>query len=372
MNRIHRHTLALPLAVGAVGLVIYASLYPFADWRFQGMSPWSFLTAPWPQYWTGFDVASNLLGYLPLGFLWALTMVRLGWYRWVWPVGVGLPAALSLCMEAAQNFLPMRVPSQVDALLNTAGAACGVALVLLLLRWRVLAPWNHFRERCLVADPAGGFLVLVLWPWAVLYPTPVPFGLGQVWWRAEAALQRLLEDTPFETWLPPSAPVSVLSPLAEAVVVALSLWVPLLLGYAVLRRVVQRFVFAVSWALLAPTALAVSAALTYGPQHAWGWLTGPVWLGMAVAASMAFLALGLSHRASAVLLLMSLTWALVLLNQSSESAYFAQSLQIWEQGRFIRFHGLSQWVGWLWPFAALWVALRLALRRPAGHYNPTA
>ena len=26
------------------------------------------------------------------------------------------------------------------------------------------------------------------------------------------------------------------------------------------------------------------------------------------------------------------------------------SLQAWEQGRFIRFHGLAQWVGWLWPY----------------------
>jgi VanZ family protein len=372
MNRVRHRTLALPLAVGAVGLVVYASLYPFSEWRSQGMSPWSFLAAPWPQYWTAFDVVSNLLGYLPLGFLWALTMVRLGLRRWVWPVGVGLPAALSLVMEAVQNFLPMRVPSQVDALLNVLGAFCGVVLVVVLSRWRMLAPWNHFRERCLVSDTAGGFLVLVLWPWAVLYPTPIPFGLGQVWWRVEAALPQLLEGTPFEAWLPASAPVNLLSPLAEAVVVALCLGAPLLLGYALLRGVAHRLVFALLWAVLAPMVMAVSAILTYGPEHMWGWLAGPVWLGMVVAAGMAFWALAWSHRACAVLLLMSLTWALVLLNQSSESAYFAQSLQTWEQGRFIRFHGLSQWVGWLWPYAALWVALRLALRRSSGHYNSAA
>jgi hypothetical protein len=32
-------------------------------------------------------------------------------------------------------------------------------------------------------------------------------------------------------------------------------------------------------------------------------------------------------------------------------------LQTWEQGRFIRFHGVAQWLGWLWPFAVLGVAL---------------
>jgi len=45
------------------------------------------------------------------------------------------------------------------------------------------------------------------------------------------------------------------------------------------------------------------------------------------------------------------------LNQAPESPYFAQTLQGWEQGRFIRFHGLAQWVGWLWPYAALVYAL---------------
>jgi hypothetical protein len=41
------------------------------------------------------------------------------------------------------------------------------------------------------------------------------------------------------------------------------------------------------------------------------------------------------------------------LNQAPTSAYFAQTLQTWEQGRFIRFHGLAQWLGWVWPYAAL-------------------
>jgi hypothetical protein len=42
-----------------------------------------------------------------------------------------------------------------------------------------------------------------------------------------------------------------------------------------------------------------------------------------------------------------------LLNTSGSSAYLDQSLQIWEAGQFIRFHGASQWLGWLWPFAVL-------------------
>src|SRR6478752_632929 len=55
---VHRTT-AWPLALAAVCLIVYASLYPFSDWRDQGISPFRFLTAPLPQYWTGFDVGAN-------------------------------------------------------------------------------------------------------------------------------------------------------------------------------------------------------------------------------------------------------------------------------------------------------------------------
>jgi hypothetical protein len=41
----------------------------------------------------------------------------------------------------------------------------------------------------------------------------------------------------------------------------------------------------------------------------------------------------------------------LLLNTSPSGAYFAVTLQSWEQGRFIHFYGLAQWVGWLWPYA---------------------
>ena len=40
-----------------------------------------------------------------------------------------------------------------------------------------------------------------------------------------------------------------------------------------------------------------------------------------------------------------------------------RTLQDWEQGRFIRFHGLAQWVGWLWPYAVLLYVLSLIWRR---------
>jgi hypothetical protein len=53
------------------------------------------------------------------------------------------------------------------------------------------------------------------------------------------------------------------------------------------------------------------------------------------------------------LALLALGVYLSLLNQAPAGPYFSQTLQTWEQGRFIRFNGLAQWLGWLWPYAVL-------------------
>ena len=70
------------------------------------------------------------------------------------------------------------------------------------------------------------------------------------------------------------------------------------------------------------------------------------------------------RRWCAVLLLLVLMWQLNWLNQAPLNPYFADTLQSWEQGRFMRFYGLGQWLGWLWPYAVLaYVALRLSQRQ---------
>ena len=51
--------------------------------------------------------------------------------------------------------------------------------------------------------------------------------------------------------------------------------------------------------------------------------------------------------------IVALTLLIMLVTQAGTDPYFSLSLTGWERGRFIRFHGLAQWIGWLWPFAAL-------------------
>ena len=114
-----------PLALAFICLIVYASLYPFTDWRNQGISPLVYLTAPLPKYWTGFDVAANVVGYAPLGFLLTLASLRSGLIKWAMLLAVLGAFVLSLALETLQSYLPSRIPSNVDLALNTLGAAVG-------------------------------------------------------------------------------------------------------------------------------------------------------------------------------------------------------------------------------------------------------
>ena len=355
---------ALPLALLYATLIVYASLFPFTGWRDQGIAPWAYLSAPLPQYWTRFDLVANLVGYAPLGFLLALALMRM---RRGWPAVTlaSLAAALlSFTLEGLQSYLPLRVASNLDLALNAAGGALGALAAFVLERLGAIDRWRRLRARWFVRDSRGALVLLALWPLGLLFPAPVAFGLGQVFERAEEGLATLLQDTPFLEWLPVrEIELQPLLPGVETACVALGALVPCLLGYTVIQHRGRRALFALLALAAGVAASALSAALTYGPLYAWAWISEPVRLGLPAAALAAILLLPLPARVCVVLLMAVLMGQLALLNAAPQSAYFASTLQSWEQGRFIHFHGLAQWVGWLWPYVAfVYLIVRLARR----------
>lgn len=363
-----QRTLARPAAWIMVGLVAYASLFPFTGWRTQDSEFLGFLWAPWPRYWTGFDVLGNLLGYMPLGFFCAVAVLRTEGGHWRWVGAALFPSVFSLCMEALQVYLPSRVPSNVDWLLNTAGGWLGVLLSWSSHRVGLLDWWQRLRANWFVPEAHGALLLLALWPLALLYPLSVPFGMGQVWSRVDRAVQAVFEETAFAHWWPAADIVwAPLSPLAEAWCVALFILAPALLGYSVLMGWMRRLVHLVAVGVLGGVMSAFSSAMTYGPVHAWVWLTPTVVSGAVMGLLAGLLMLGLSRRACAVWMLLTVTVALTLLNRSAPTPYLAESLDVWAQGRFIRFHGVTQWLGWLWPYAVLWHGIGQATRRSGRH-----
>ncbi|WP_280187953.1 VanZ family protein [Delftia sp. PS-11] len=362
-------TSAWPLALVYAALIVFASLFPFDGWRAQGIDPLVFLTARIPPpYWTWFDVNTNVAGYAPLGFLLALALMRSGMPCMAVPLAALAGVLLSLVMEFLQIYLPQRVPSNLDLTLNAGGALLGALLALLLERLGAVARWDAFRSHWLGDDGGGALALLALWPFALLFPAAVPFGLGQVLERLEQALQDLLEGTPFLAWLPQGDPgMTPLSPVTEMLCVMLGLWAPCLLAYCVMRHTGRRAVLAMLTILAGVGVSALSAALSWGPAHAWEWVDLPVRMGVWGGLGLSMVALPLPRRACAALLLLALMLNLSILNQAPTSAYFSETLQAWEQGRFIRFYGLGQWLGWLWPYATLaYVVLRVAQRQTMG------
>ncbi len=358
------HTSAQPLAWLYAALIVYASLYPFGPWRDQDIAPWAFLWAPRTPYWTSFDVAANLWGYVPLGFWVTLASLRLGRTRGAWWRGLAAGVGLSFAMEALQSYLPMRVPSQSDCLLNSLGAGLGAWLAQTLERRGVLLRYSAMRKRWFVAQTHGTLPLLLTWPFALLFPLATPLGLGQVLERAENAAAQLLADTPFLEWLPMRVvELQPLMPATQMLCVALGLVLPVLLAYSVIPQ--RRTRLHALWVLqaLALLATSLSGALTYGPWQTWSWLTTPTLVGLALGLLFGVLSLALNMRACLVLVLVLGLTHLFLVNLAPTSSYFDQTLQTWEQGRFIRFNGLAQWLGWLWPFALMADAMR-RLARP--------
>ena len=360
-------TMAWPLVAVYVALVVFASLFPFEGWRTQGISPAEFLLAKIPPpYWTWFDVLINVAGYAPLGFLLNLGWWRLGWRQsgWLWALLAG--AGLSLAMEFLQIFLPQRVSSNMDWLLNATGTLAGALLVVLCAWLGLLQRWSDVRGRWFVPESRGAIVLLLLWPLALLFPAAQPFGLGQVLDRLEGWLVDALQDTAFKAWMPQWAPATdPLSPIGQLMAVLLGVLIPCWLAFSVMTHLSRRMLMV---ALIVGVGIGVSAlssALSYGPAFAWDWLDQPTRLGLALALALALLQVGLPRRYCVLLLLLGLMVDMNLLNQAPLNPYYATALQSWEQGRFIRFFGLGQWLSWLWPFAVMaYVLLRLA-RVPA-------
>lgn len=359
MNRPARaqRSSAWPLAAAWIALIVYASLHPFSGWHWPEQataSEWlRLLWLPAPRS-SRFDLWSNFLAYLPLGLLLAVGWLRdgrssVGALTLATLAGIGL----SLAMEWTQILLPMRVPSRVDVALNAAGAAVGAALAGTLQGLGALQRWQRLRDRWFVPHGAAGLALLLTWPVGLLFPPPLPLGLGEGLSRAARALGDALTDTALDGWWPTPEAHVALAPGLEWVASVLGALAPCWIGYVMTRQPLHRLVLLAGALTLGVAATTLSTAMNFGPDHALTWIT-PVLEGALIAAALIGAPLALvPRRAVAALGLIGLTSLIALVAQAGTDPYLASSLHAWEQGRFIRFHGVAQWVGWLWPFAAM-------------------
>jgi VanZ family protein len=331
--------------------VAYASLYPLAGWRDVGLSPFAYLSAPWPRYVTAFDVAVNVAGYVPLGFLaMAALHPRLHGVA-AFAAAVAGAAALSLVLEAAQSYLPARFPANVDVLCNLAGAALGAALGQHVTPLIGGGPLSRARGTVFLPGAGAdfGLVLLALWLFIQLNPVALLFGAGD--------LRDLLAPLDGRARRPEFF-VSIEAATTAANLVAVALLVSAL---AAPGRPVRRMV--VGMVLAALVVRTAALAIVMRAENVFAWLTQGAQLGLVVGLAAAFAAVALPRTARLVLAAVLLMAATVLVNLSPPNPYLAASLKVWQQGHFLNFNGLTRLVSALWPFIALGYLIYLASRR---------
>jgi VanZ family protein len=359
-------SLAIPsLAVYAV-LLVYGSLSPWSGWRDLGVHPFAFVAAPWPAYVTGFDLALNVLAYVPLG---ALVVLALH------PRPRGLPAVaiataaaalLSLLIEGAQTYLPARVASNLDLLTNVAGATLGAlaatAMAPALIDGRRL---QHARRRWLRPQSNALLLLAALWPLAQIHPGPMLFGNGELSRDlAPQVLDRLGLALPvFDAGQFAAAEVLVTACgmlAAGAVLAAAMKW----------RAPRLRILVLMLAAALATRAIAYGHQ--FGPERALSWLTPGALAGLAVGwLAVTAAATTQSVRSTLALAAAALALLVAAVNVVPPNPYHAHQIAAWQPGRLRDVAAASDWLAQAWPYAALATLLwRLRRRRPAPGAQP--
>ena len=341
--------LARLLLVVYVALVAYASLYPFTGWRGVGLSPFAYLTGPWPRYITAFDIVVNVAGYVAVGFL-AVAAVhpRL---RGLAATGAAVlaAAALSLVLEAAQSYLPARVPTNLDVLCNVGGAALGAALAQHFTPLIAGGPLSRTRAAAFLPGVDFGLVVLALWLFTQLNPAALLFGAGDLREFLPPLEGRARRPEFFVT-------IEAATTAANLMAVAL-----LLSALAAPGRPVRAMILAAVLAALAVKSLAV--AILMRAENVFTWLTHGAQLGLAIGIAGALVAVALPRTARLAMAAVLLMAATVLVNLSPPNPYLADSLKVWQQGHFLNFNGLTRLVSALWPFLALGYLMYLASRR---------
>lgn len=341
-------------------LIIYASWFPFSGWRGSGLSPFIFLNTTMPQYWTGFDVVVNIIGYIPLGMLFALAVYPRIHGIWAILLASLLSMLVSGTVEAVQTYLPSRVPSNLDFFTNSAGGFVGAIIGAFGARsYLDESRLYRLRQRLFAQQASLGLVLLALWPLAQIYPQPYLFGHGQILPILSNWLSRLLDtNVDLIALLRPGAAMSVEQYwLSETIITACGMTGAVLTLLCIARRGAPRALLVAGLLIAAVVVKALASSLFFTPENAFVWVTpgaqGGFLIGLIMVSGLAFAPHVAQRRLAAVTLVLSL----LVVNTIPVNPYFSATLSGWVQGKFLNFNGAAQFLSLMWPFFALWFLL---------------
>jgi VanZ family protein len=344
------YRLARHLALCYLGLIVYASLTPFAGWHIPEAGPLAFVLAPFPKHLQHDDLIVNIVAYVPFGALlagWAMNRRSVASSVLL---AVLAAASVSATMETVQSFIPTRVSSNVDLLANAFGAALGACF----LGWlgsfeRLVLAVARFRGRCFLPGSAidAGVALLAVWLVAQTNPSLPLFAAGLVEnpmvrpWNAETASAR---------WFDP-----------RGMGVALNLCGVLLFASTLGRT--RTFGFA-----LALVAVVSGAVLKWGAALfllkdlvEFEWIGQDPPLALWIGAALFLLCLAVPLRGRARIAAVVLVAGAMLSKLSGNYADIGEVVRLfnWPYSQLLHFTGLTLYLSELWPIvAALYLAFR--------------
>ena len=347
-----RASLRSYLTAGYALFIVYASLSPFSGWQEQGLEFSAVLTSPLGQTYSWFDAVTNFLAYLPFGLLLGLTLrARM---NGVWSVVVATVVGLflSASMEFTQMYLPARISSNLDLLMNGLGTISGALLAVSIVPRAWFFYVLHWRfqlfQRGYGVD--FGLALVLLWMFAQINPS-LPM-LGNVF-IAEMARQPFVPPkvSPF-SWL-------------ESATVALNL---LMLGILLLTLLRSRR-HAVGGLLLVLFSIAltkfVAAAVLLKSWALLLWLNGEamfgIFAGVLLMTLIGWLARPYLMRLGVFVAGIYLILVNTILDGGSPST--AMRLYQWRYGHLLTYNGLSRTVMLIFPLLLLGYLWRGAMRR---------
>ncbi|PQO91842.1 hypothetical protein C5614_24935 [Massilia phosphatilytica] len=341
-------------------LIVYASWFPFSGWRSSGLSPFAFLNLQMPRWWTGFDVMVNIVGYMPFGVLIVLALHPRVRGMWAVAIAAAVGLLISGTMEVVQNYLPSRVPSNLDLLTNAGGCLAGALLgawfaPMLLDRSRLYL----LRQRWFAAHASQGLVLVALWPLAQVYPQNYLFGNGQILPLLSEWLSEWLDtDIDLVTMLRGDVPMSVEQYwLSETIITACGMTGAALTLLCLTRRGAPRLSLMLALIGVGIVVKTLASSLFFAPDNAFVWVTpgaeGGFLIGLIMLAGLAFAPQVAQRRLAVVTLVLSL----IVVNTIPANPYFVSTLQAWQQGKFLNFNGAAQFLDMAWPVLALWFLL---------------
>ena len=154
-------------------LIVYGTLYPLSGWNIELGGLHELLQLKWPQHFSRGDVLVNFLVYMPFGYLIGLSQKSDNHSRII-AITTLLGFLLCSSLEYLQTFLPNRVPSLLDILLNSIGSLVGSLLSILLGYQSNFAKLLAAQKReFLLNTPLTNLVILSAGFWILAQLTPL-------------------------------------------------------------------------------------------------------------------------------------------------------------------------------------------------------